>query len=222
MKRNIHKIPRPKVGRSSQQAGFTIVELLIASAVFSVVLLLCAAAMLQIGRIYYKGVTTIRTQETARNIIEDISRGIQFAGGDIIVQTVPRGDRYVVCVGDARYSIVLARQRRTSPDAAMNQVEHVLVRDQPPVCSAADSPLENPADGAATGAQEMVPENMRLAKLEIAQQADNTYAVTVRVVSGEDDLLHNATEEDAACKLGQSGGQFCAVSELRTVVHKRL
>jgi hypothetical protein len=47
------------------------------------------------------------------------------------------------------------------------------------------------------------------------------YSIDVRVVYGDDDLLINPTATNATCKVG-SGSQFCAVSELSTVVQQRI
>jgi hypothetical protein len=45
--------------------------------------------------------------------------------------------------------------------------------------------------------------------------------VQVRVIYGDDDLLSNPTAANANCK-SQAGSQFCAVSDLTTVVVKRV
>src|SRR3990172_9120101 len=60
--------------------GFTIVELMIATTIFSVILLIVTFGMLQIGRTYYKGITLTKTQNAARSIIDTISQDIQFSG----------------------------------------------------------------------------------------------------------------------------------------------
>jgi prepilin-type N-terminal cleavage/methylation domain-containing protein len=45
--------------RTSNRSGFTIIELMIATAVFSVVLLLCATALVTIGNMYRRGITAV-------------------------------------------------------------------------------------------------------------------------------------------------------------------
>src|SRR5690606_22524615 len=91
------------VNKISGQKGFTIVELMIATSVFSVVLLLCTYGLLAIGRSYYKGVTISRTQETARLIVDDVAEAIQFNGGAVVLN--PAGRMY--CIGSRRYSYAL-------------------------------------------------------------------------------------------------------------------
>ena len=104
--------------------GFTIVELMIATSVFAVVLLLCTYGLLEIGRTYYKGATILRTQETARILIDDVTEAIQFNGGEVVSNTASGWH----CVGTKRYSFVLNRQ--------LNDTNHALVTDIPPAsCS---------------------------------------------------------------------------------------
>jgi prepilin-type N-terminal cleavage/methylation domain-containing protein len=67
----------PKLKRSEK--GFTIAELTIASAIFSVVILTAVGGFLQMGRIFYKGVTLTSTQETANQIYQDIGGYFQTA-----------------------------------------------------------------------------------------------------------------------------------------------
>lgn len=57
-------------------AGFTIVELMIATVVFSVILILITTGIIQIGKAYYKGIIGSRTQETARKITDEVGRSI--------------------------------------------------------------------------------------------------------------------------------------------------
>jgi len=47
------------------------------------------------------------------------------------------------------------------------------------------------------------------------------YKISVKVVFGDDDLLNNPNAESATCK-SEQGSQFCAVSDITTVVTKRV
>ena len=88
------------------QQGFTILELLIASTVFSVILLVATAGIIQIGNLYYKGITASKTQETARAIMEEVSRTAQFSKGSVVFGHNFGDDSSVkqICVGDRRYT----------------------------------------------------------------------------------------------------------------------
>jgi prepilin-type N-terminal cleavage/methylation domain-containing protein len=228
----------------NQQAGFTIIELLIATTVFSVILLLCAVALIQISRVYYKGITTTKTQEAARGIIDDISRNIQFSGGTVTGITT-NGGVSTFCVNTVRYTFKANTQvTDNSPVPAQQQGYHALVKD---TCGTAAPDLN--ASGLSGGAIELVPQKMRLAKLIVCEPGDavsascpappaagsNLYNISIRVVSGDNDLLCSPaqgncsssvatdfTNTDIICKNFSAGMQFCAYSELTTSVQKRI
>src|SRR5665647_2275439 len=101
--------------RRAQPKGFTIVELLIATAVFSVVLLLCATAIVQVGRMFYKGTIVNNTQTVSRSVINDISQAVQFGDGNDDASFYPAPGSATFsgvtvqsqCVGGVRYSYFL-------------------------------------------------------------------------------------------------------------------
>ncbi len=199
-----------KSNKKTYQTGFTLVELLIASAVFSVVLLLCASALLQIGRVYYKGITSAQTQEVARSVMDEISRTIQFNGGPISVPAA--GPNYRICVGDKVYTFLVDRQLSDNPTLP-DQVSNVLVVNSGASCPNDGSPP--PA-----GFRELLAPNMRLSKLIVTQVGStNLYNINIRVVYGDSDILNPSRD---GCGPGRFGTQYCAASELSTVVEKRV
>src|SRR6185437_9676288 len=64
-------------------AGFTIVELMIAAAIFSLVLILLSYGVIRFNQAYYGGLVQSSTQNAARSIIDNISQAIQLDGGTI-------------------------------------------------------------------------------------------------------------------------------------------
>lgn len=203
-----------------KQQGFTIVELMIATTVFAVVLLICTYGLLEIGRAYYKGVTITRTQETARIIIDDVAEAIQFSGGQVV--TNPEGDGWH-CIGNKRYSFEINRQHTDS--------NHALVTDSPPASCSGGTTRQNEIDGGTLSptSRELMNTRTRLSRFSIEGVIGQPglYRVTVRVVTGDIDVLvddnNNGTPDDPVrCKNERSGSEFCAVSELTTVVQRRL
>lgn len=79
--------------------GFTVIELLVATTVFSIVLIVFLSAFLRISQLFYKGVNMARTQEAARGVMQSISDDIQF-----FQQTPTIGANYF-CVGIHRYVV---------------------------------------------------------------------------------------------------------------------
>lgn len=214
--------------RTKNQRGFTIVELLIATAVFATVLLLITYGVLAVTRVYYKGVTETNTQNTARSVIETISQAIQFYGGDVLQPPTTPGSftpntPYAYCIGDQRLSFVLGDQLEDSPSGS-TQSKHVMALDLPAGgCSASSPQAVN--GGGAIGGRELLGAHMRLSKfaIEPVSATTNLYKITVKVVYGDDDLLQSpANGPDTKCNVAVQGTHFCAVSELSTVVEKRV
>lgn len=214
--------------------GFTLVELMIATAVFAVVLVTLSTAIVQISRMFFKGVTASNTQEVARSILNDVSQSIQFDS----VNYLPGKDNstdnliHAACIGNTQYSFKLGVQQGTGAGNS----PHALVRATQPAC--VDSEAQYLAGGSVKG-QEMLSNKMRLAKFDIQQLSDpDLWRITVRVVYGDDDLLCDSaqpatcsdpdtmvipnTSANLRCKSIRDGTQFCAVSELSTIVEKRI
>jgi len=217
------KVDRPSTPIISQK-GFTIIELMIATLVFSVILLLVTYGLIQIGRTYIKGLNESKTQQTARSIMDTISQDIQFNGGKIKIPAAFTGT-FAVCIGDNRYSAMIDGQLVDGvPDTVKHQTNHTLVVDRPVggECNATPLTYRNlnaaiPPDDPYKPRELMAP-NMRLAKFNITPAGALLWNIKVRVVYGDDDLLNPARD---ACA-GGPGSQFCAVAELSTTVQKRV
>ncbi len=232
------------IAKPSKQAGFTIIELMIATAVFSVIILVVTAAVLQFSRQYYKGIIASSTQGATRALVDDISRAIQFNGGGVF--STLGGNGY--CVGSSkRYSYELNQQVTDTQPFSANQGYHGLVSDTDSSCSSNSATALNVAGLRAdlateglTNPRELLGQNMRLTKFSIVgdESTDNLYTINARIVYGDNDLLCSPKADDCdqsttstsavldadpnvTCK-SNVGSQFCAVSELTTTVRKRV
>lgn len=221
----------------NRSAGFTILELLIATAVFSVVLLVLSGAIIQMGRIYGKGVNQAQTQEASRNLIEAIGQGIQLNpgqlayGASLTSATDPKSR--AICINDHQYSFKVGQQQEGARHA-------VVMRTIAGGCLGVRA--QDLTHGTvASDSVELLGPHMRLLRLDIVEApvGSGTYRLTARVAYGDNDLLCggsvSCTDERAAltddqiaatadvrCKDIRSGSQFCAVSELSTMVGRRL
>ena len=223
------KVDRPSTPIISQK-GFTIIELMIATLVFSVILLLVTYGLIQIGRTYIKGLNESKTQQTARSIMDTISQDIQFNGGTVRLSDRAAGT-FAFCIGGNRYS-VLTGAKLVDNAPATGEAKHVLVVDVAPIADCnEDPPTSQSLGGVITSeSRELLGPNMRLASLAVCGPGatatftgcpvlgSNLYQVNVRVVYGDNDLLNPARD---ACA-GGAGSQFCAVAELSTTVQKRV
>ena len=211
--------------RDRRQAGFTIVELMIATLVFSVILLILTAGLLRIGYMYYKGLSSTKVQEVARSVMEDVSQSIQFAGGDVFA-TSANGSTQGYCVGSRRYSFVPYQAYSTQSD-------HKLVSDTVPQGCVRGSTTARTMSGALnTDAEELMGTDMRVVKLSIEDAPDpGLYKVTVKIAYGKDEVLCSPTatgcaadlnHDNLVCRSGGQGSQFCAISEMTAMVQRRV
>jgi Tfp pilus assembly protein PilW len=202
----------------ASMSGFTIVELMMATLVFSLILLLVTLGVLQVNRVYYKGVTEANTQTVARNIMDTISQAIQFNGGvptPIPTAATPTaGSMYYVCVNNQQF-IYWPGFQLVSGTPGQYQTNQALI--QRTISGSCAAPV-----GVISG-RELLSPNMRLSNLQVSQiGTTNLYKVRVRVVYGDKDVMNNPTSTTSNCKGIRAGNQFCSVSDLSTIVQKRL
>lgn len=219
-----------------KQRGFTIVELMISTAVFSLILIVILTAITQIGRMYYKGITTSKTQETARLIVDRVSQEIQYSPATYVPTFATTGTKNVRCIGNTRFFYVLS-QKKTSTDYGLwtdNSGAASPVCNDPGASVALDTTAIPTSEPTAVDPRELLPQNMRIAKFDITGSG-SLYTVSVRVLYGDDDLMEAVDPATGAvltpmadypqyytCKGSTVGTQFCGVSELTVTVNKRL
>lgn len=203
----------------TNKKGFTILELMIASTIFSVILLLCTFGIVQIGKTYYKGTTVSRTQSVARDVMDRLTQEIQFSSSvprnpspisaDAIVGAAESEGRF--CVGSNRYTF----RKNTRVDSGANpDPAHALVVDSygGGLCSNAGFSAAISNKG-----KELLGEGMRLGEFEIISDLRG-YTIKLRVIQGGDDLI----KADGKNCEGGAGSQFCGSSFLETTVRRRL
>lgn len=201
----------------SKNSGFTIIELMIATSVFSIVLVVAASGILTIGRTYYKSLTSSRAQEAARSISNTIAETIKYnaqtSNDDETTDTV--GVPQAVCFGYDRYSYIINSQVGSGAIGLMYDRRAEL----------------NACSPIASGGTELVPDNMRLLHFDISSVHSDTFRVNVKVAYGENDLfdpdlstsgLNLEQVQNASCRPGIAGSSFCSISELETTINKRV
>jgi prepilin-type N-terminal cleavage/methylation domain-containing protein len=207
-----------------KQAGFTIIELLIATAIFAVIIMTISAAVIRFSKQYYHGVIVNATQDTARTVMDDLTRSIQFNSGDV----VPVSNGY--CIGSTkRYSLKL-NQQITDSGTATHQGRHALIADSNASCASTGGINigQNTLLPTGSNARELLGNRMRLARFDITETATSskTYVVRLKIAYGDDDFLtctdtSQACQDKIACK-SSAGAEYCAVAQLTTVIKKRI
>lgn len=207
--------------------GFTIIELMIATAVFSIILLIVCAGVIAFTHEYLKGITANNTQTVARTITNRLVEDIQNSSASSmqITNPTPSHPQATFCIGSDVYSYTLGAQVEPNPDASYpaDQDNHGLV-EAPISCDTSVTP-DRLAQTA--GATELLGQGMRLGALSITQiGSSQLYTVEVTVIYGDADLLTTTPTASTdwgqeACKSG-AGSQYCDVSQLTTQVDQRL
>src|SRR3954468_10979744 len=115
-------------GQKRSQKGFTIIELMIATSVVSVLLLLATVIIIGIGNLYYKGISQSRVQDNVRSIADEISQQLRFSDQLYAVDS-PSGAIHAICIGKTRYTYTIGHQVGSDPNPPNFQSPHVLWRE---------------------------------------------------------------------------------------------
>ncbi|MCL4358169.1 prepilin-type N-terminal cleavage/methylation domain-containing protein [Patescibacteria group bacterium] len=230
--------------------GFTIIELMIATTVLSILLLLSSMVLVNVGSLFSKGVNMSNVQNDARSIIQQVASDIQFSGSTlndggptnaisyIYVDYGYPVTVYAYCFGDIRYSFVDASSWISIPgDFAPSNWPHELWRDKmtgQDSCSPLNIGESNPTcDGNTTclssqGGSELTGDNMHLATFNIVAYNAQLYGIFVGLVFGKSYMfVPNSSGNPAVvngdyqCNTAQ-GQQYCATSYLHTLADERL
>ena len=221
------------IRNQKNKSGFTIMELMIATTVFAILLLLALAGFLQIGQLFYKGVNITRTSDAAKQAMSSIRNDVSFDVTNSSIMpnnsplTTPLTDRWYFCAGANRYTYILGRQldieaesneMKTFPVAGWNKFS--LLKDK--VVSGCPDPFNgvpiNPAN-----VTELLGDKMRLSNLTISLLPNSLYTLDVRIAYGIDEVLTSpATATDAKCLSGRNNSSYCFITDLRTTVRQGL
>lgn len=183
--------------------GFTIIELIIASTIFAIILLVVAAGITAIGRLYFKNETSARVQESARATIDDVAKTVQFGNpsikkiGDpgapnpIEINAQNETSPKTICIGETRYTYVLNRKVGNDPA----DTKHALWVDKLPNSSCskkANLDAPNPSEGTdadtTSSGKELLGEGMRLLDFDVTEQ-NTVVRVNIRIGYGTNDLF---------------------------------
>lgn len=232
-----------KLKTTRPEQGFTIIELLVATSVLAIILLLVTSMMISIGNLFYKGLNQARVQDSVRSIADELSQELELNSApihyvDSIHWTAPID---AVCLGNYRYSYVVGTQVNKKISAGGPVLNDVLWRDIPnggcDQVTSAPLVLVAPANLARyeqvhgnTDGTELLPPNSRLTafcigSLNIATNICNyatksPYTISIGIAYGDDDLL-NLAGINTTCK-GTIGDQFCATARISLTVANRL
>jgi prepilin-type N-terminal cleavage/methylation domain-containing protein len=199
--------------------GFTIIELMIALSVLSIILVMSSVILINIGAIYSKGVNIASLQNANRNIVADISQAIQFGGTAPKACGTPapldfsscytdvNAGVYSFCIDTTRYSFVMNRalgddsgDPNSVPPKGAVSTQHVLWRDTMKsaddpctpleILTKSDDDLSNDSSSIAGTGYEMAPNHARLTRFYTkVNPATGIYSISVWMAHGDSDLV---------------------------------
>ncbi len=217
---------RQKQGKGS--AGFTIIELLVASAVFAVVIMVALSGFIEIGRLFYKGSVYTANQQAARNITDKVSSDMN-ASSTILGPYATAGTKRYYCIGNIRYTFTLGQALNLSAHDLTNNFG--VLRDKVSGASSCANPFDAPAVPIASDAAELLGNKMRLNSFCISKNSSvsygNLYTISLNIVTGDDKFLTikpNASPplcmatNSYTCNSNLSVSQYCAANDLTTSV----
>ncbi|HWT56174.1 MAG TPA: prepilin-type N-terminal cleavage/methylation domain-containing protein [Candidatus Microsaccharimonas sp.] len=222
---------------TSDKSGFTIVELMVATLVFAIILVVITSGIIHFTADYYKGVNTSATQTAARNIANIIAQNLQYGGGQDVYDGSHAAAGYI-CVGATRIDYNLGYELTANPISSSNYAIVVSADD----CSTATFP------SAAKQPKEYLGPHMRVTNLKITRVlgvTNNLYKISIGVAYGDPDLLcarnipatnpggcaptqsvpatasfWTSNGAFIGCK-GITGSEYCAAARLNTEVVSR-
>lgn len=191
---------------SGYSDGFTLVELIIAMTLLSFMLAIVSIGYLQIGKIYQSGVYSRRTQQTARSVMEDITREVRSA------TSIDIASNNRLCLKSVAGAVDYWR------DNSDSLTKHTYTGS----CGGSVPSGANTTVLVSTGAN-----NLGLRATEFKNTAlrvaNNTLTsgvqVTLQIATQATDLLDTSSGK-AVCKPG-AGSQYCATTELTNSVSLR-
>jgi len=222
-----------------RQRGFTIVELMVASMVFAIILLVITSGVVRFTASYYKGVNSWSTQTTARNVADLLAQEVEYGKGGAynwILNGGTVGSDQSKCIGNIQIDYKLGSQL-----GKPGNVYGVFVSSRSPTDTTC------PIYSSGMTGKELLGTNMRVTELEvlpITSGQRTVFTIRVGVAYGDTDLLCTTSVAPNAaggcnptagalpggwddnfgktitCKSG-AGSQFCAFSHLSTQVTSR-
>jgi prepilin-type N-terminal cleavage/methylation domain-containing protein len=212
--------------------GFTIIELMIATMVFSIILLVTLGGFIQIGRTFYKGMTIARTENNLRDIADSISSDVRLSqvSGASATRVVD-GTSYF-CIGQHIYYF---KEGVIYDTDTFNAVRSSFGLKRDNINSVCNDTQAKAIIAAASG-EELLGEKMRVSKLAVQCSSiaiNRLCDMSIHIAYGDNDLLESESVKasnpsanqdqlsagpDALCKGATAGTQFCATADINTSI----
>lgn len=208
----------------NQSDGFTLVELMLATAFFSFVMLFAVLGFMQINRTYHRGLAQKNLQNAARVVVDDIADQVRSAAAGSVTVLRPPGNNFRLCIGSVRYGFnqhigALPTDNSFTSEVFDDDLSRIVLARDPDPTKSCDGPGGTFTRHGA-GNISLLDRGLLVQYLNLEQiGTTNTYRLTVVVSTGELDDFETFGL-DAKCKV-QTGDEFCHVTKLETAVTTR-
>lgn len=206
-----------KLRKRQESSGFTLVELMFATAFLAFMLLFIVTAMLQYMAVYNKGLTYKAINQTGRTVFEEVTRSIRVSGAD-----VGNVDEGRLCVGGQAYvwnSPATAAGGEFNTYSGGDRIEGIirLPDSTGQLCNEESGPLLPGAEDEQT----VIASSRVSVQKFIGQSADNGALYHLEMVLGTSGAnAPNNTASGITCPPGRDG-QYCAVASFETHIARR-
>lgn len=198
--------------RSLRQArrGFTIVELMIAITVFSIVATLVMAGVIYVARQYQQVTNRIAIEEASRSFHQQVLQSLQYTSVDVTEPSPELGYR-AYCVGNNMF--IFGGSTVTDGASFESQKEGLYVKQISGLgCDIPNSVSE------ITGQQNLLPEGAKVVGLSIDSV---TGVIKTTFVKSGTDLLDFSSLPTLKCKM-EVGKEWCAVVSFESMAKRRI
>lgn len=225
----------------NKEDGFTIIELLIASIAFTVLLILVTMIVIQVSRVYYKGVILSNTQNVDSVVMQDVSKDIQFGSNTPNMPPLSRTfgnytvNYTVYCVGNNIFIYNLGQEFTQISSSNIGLIygsSTTCPTTGPNLSTLINTDIQNGEF------QELLSPMMRVVNFSITPKSLTNlngsllYDINIGIAFGSNQALcdtsnscssqttmntSNYSGSNVRCKL-QLGDQYCGVSYLNTIV----
>ena len=189
------------------EKGFTVIELMIATLIFSVILVAITAGVMNFTKAYYRSTFDSMTQNSVRNITEAVTKAVQFGKAPIVIPAAP-GSNYF-CAGG--YMFVYTTNKSEMYTSGSTTTGFYMKPNLDAGCTY--TPI-----AAGEKVTQFLTDRMSVQYVKFEQTSQGAN-ITVKIAYGDPTWL-TTLGQNAQCTPG-NGSQFCSVSAMTASATQR-
>lgn len=204
--------------------GFTIIELMIATTIFAVIMIITTTAIIGISKTYIQGLVESQNQNTTRRVVSQISQDIQFNNQATIningisgLGRTPLSSTGWFCIGQDVYVVQLDQEILNSGDWALIRYSSSSCPGSQPTFTNG-LPTNPPYTYNAGSVEELLTTNQQLARFSIIE-INGYYKISATVAYGNSSVLQAILPNpndgvNYECNTSSFSINFCSITSL--------